>query len=154
MSTAVIWIIIGIVLIITELLATSVLAVFLGIGAIVTGLLLTFGIIESTSAQYMVFGVVSLIMLFTARGKLKQWFNGYIANKDQHGTVFTKDLGERVIVHKDFKQGTGRVVLNGVQWDAQSEDDLKKGDVAYVIKNEGIHLTVTKNEPVDITESN
>ncbi|RUO38346.1 peptidase [Aliidiomarina shirensis] len=149
MSAAVIWIIIGIILIITELLATSVVAVFLGIGAIVTGILLQFGLIESTTAQFLVFGLVSLIMLFTARGKLKRWFNGYIANKDEHGTVFTKDIGERVVVHQDFHQGTGRVVLNGVQWDARSEDDLKKGDIAYVVKNEGIHLTVTRKEPLN-----
>ncbi|RUO22386.1 peptidase [Aliidiomarina iranensis] len=150
MTAAVIWIVIGVILIITELLATSVVAVFLGIGAIVTGVLLKIGLIESTAAQYLVFGVVSLTTLFLARGKLQSWFNGYIANKDEHGTEFKKDLGERVTVHQDFHQGSGRVILNGVQWDARSEDELKKGDVAYVTKNEGIHLTVTKTKPLNL----
>lgn len=151
MSAALVWIIIGVVLIITELMATSIIAVFLGIGAIVTGLLLQAGIIESTAAQYLVFSIVSLIMLLTARGKMTRWFHGFTADRGEHGTVFTKDLGERVTVHSDFNQGAGRVILNGVQWDARSEEDLKQGDVAYVIKNEGIHLTVASRKP--ITES-
>lgn len=148
MSAALVWIIIGVVLIITELMATSIIAVFLGIGAIVTGLALQAGIIESTSAQYLVFGIVSLTMLLTARGKMKRWFHGFTADRGEHGTVFTKDLGERVTVHADFQQGVGRVILNGVQWDARSNEDLKKGDVAYVVKNEGIHLTVASRKPI------
>ncbi|RUO21663.1 NfeD family protein [Aliidiomarina haloalkalitolerans] len=146
MSSALIWIIIGVVLIISELLATSVIAVFLGIGAIVTGILLQFGIIESSSAQYIVFGSVSLIMLLTARGKFKRWFRGYTANAGEHGMVFQKDLGERVTVHTTFVNGAGRVVLNGVQWDAYSDDALEKGDVAWVERNEGIKLKVTKTK--------
>lgn len=148
MSAAIIWIIIGVVLIISELLATSVVAVFLGIGAIVTGLALQLGLIESTTAQYTVFGVVSLVMLFTARGKFKRLFKGFIADKDEHGMVFSKDIGERVTVHSDFQQGAGRVLLNGVQWEARSDEPLKQGDIAYVVKNEGIHLTVATRKPV------
>lgn len=152
MGSALVWIVIGVVLIISELLATSVIAVFLGIGAIVTGLALALGLIESTASQYTVFGVVSLIMLLVARGKFKQLFNGYIANKGEHGTAFAKDIGVRVKVYEDFDQGAGRVILNGVQWDALSDEMLKQGDVAYVVKNEGIHLTVSSKKPELVAE--
>ncbi|PTB85609.1 peptidase, partial [Pseudidiomarina aestuarii] len=50
MSVALIWIIIGVLLILSELLLTSVIAVFLGIGAIVTGLLLNWGLIDSSAS--------------------------------------------------------------------------------------------------------
>ena len=147
MSTTMIWIIIGVLLILTELMATSIVAVFLGLAAIVVGILLHFGLIESASMQYSVFGIVSLLLLFTARGRFKSWFVGYTADSDTQPSSFSQDIGDRVTVLLDFQQGQGRVVLNGVQWDAHSNDTLKAGDVAWVIANKGIHLEVAANKP-------
>ncbi|MCT8127515.1 MAG: NfeD family protein [Alishewanella aestuarii] len=144
MSTAMIWIIIGVALILSELLATSIVAVFLGLAAIVVGVLLQLGWIESASTQYTVFGIVSLVLLFTARGRFKRWFVGFTADKGEHPSRFTEDIGDTATVLADFQHGRGRVVLNGVQWDAQSSDELKAGDLARVVANEGIHLTVVK----------
>ena len=139
-----IWIIVGIVLILTELLATSIVAVFLGIAAIIVGILLHLGLIESASAQYSVFGVISLVLLFTARGRFKRWFVGYTADSNEHPSTLRQDIGDRVTVLTDFQQGQGRVLLNGVQWDAQSNDDLKAGEVAHVKANQGILLVVSR----------
>ncbi|MBR9906612.1 MAG: NfeD family protein [Gammaproteobacteria bacterium] len=144
MSIALIWIVIGVLLIVSELLLTSVVAVFLGIGAIVTGLLLHWGVIDDIAIQFAVFGTVSLLSLVFARGRIKQWFTGYTADSDESKPNFQRDIGARVTVVKTFKHGAGRVVLNGVQWDAFSEDDLQQGDTAWVVANEGIQLTVQK----------
>lgn len=147
MTTATWWIIIGIVLVISELLATSIIAVFLGVAAIVTGLALHFGLIETVAAQYTVFALLSAAFLLTARGKFKRWFSGFtVDGTSEHGTVFKKDIGERVIVHTDFENGSGRVILNGVQWDALSDEPLKKGDVAWVASHQGIKLTVSSKK--------
>jgi membrane protein implicated in regulation of membrane protease activity len=139
-----IWIIIGVVLILSELLATSIVAVFLGLAAIIVGVLLQLGWIESASAQYSIFGIVSLLLLFTARGRFKRWFVGFTADKGEHPSRFTEDIGDTVTVLTDFQQGQGRVVLNGVQWDARSTDELKAGELARVVSNQGIHLTVVR----------
>lgn len=147
MDIATIWIIIGVVLILSELLATSIVAVFLGIAAIIVGLLLHFGVIESYSMQYLLFGVLSLVLLFSARGRFKRWFVGYTADSTEQPSRFAEDIGNRVSVHSDFIQGAGRVVLNGVQWDAESNDDLKAGDVAWVVANHGIKLVVSATKP-------
>lgn len=146
MSTAIIWIIIGVVLILTELLATSIVAVFLGLAAIVVGILLHFGLIESASAQYTVFGLVSLLLLFTARGRFKRWFVGYTADSNEQPSTLSQDIGDRVTVLTDFQQGQGRVLLNGVQWDASSNDELKAGELAWVTANQGIHLQVAREK--------
>ena len=146
MSTAIIWIIIGVVLILTELLATSIVAVFLGLAAIVVGILLHFGLIESASAQYTVFGLVSLLLLFTARGRFKSWFFGYTADSNEQPSTLSQDIGDRVTVLTDFQQGQGRVLLNGVQWDASSNDELKAGELAWVTANQGIHLQVAREK--------
>lgn len=147
MNIAIVWIIVGIALILSELLATSIIAVFIGIGAITTGILLWAGVIESLTWQMLVFGLVSLSTLLLARKRLKGWFVGGSVDQGAGSMDFQKDLGERVTVESDFNQGAGRVILNGVAWDALSDDDLKAGDVAWVVANEGIRLTVSRNKP-------
>lgn len=148
MDIATLWIIVGIVLILTELLATSIIAVFFGIAAIVVGLLLHFGFIHSYSTQFLIFGVLSLALLLGVRGQFKRWFVGYTADSNEQPSQFSQDIGSRVTVHTDFINGAGRVVLNGVQWDAESADALKAGDVAWVVANQGIKLNVSANKPV------
>jgi membrane protein implicated in regulation of membrane protease activity len=147
MSAAFVWIVIGIILILSELLATSIVAVFIGVGALLTGVLLHFGVIESLTLQLVVFGVTSLGTLIVARKRFQQWFGGFSMDQGEAHTQFRQDLGERVIVEKDFINGGGRVKLNGVSWDALSNDELKKGDVAWVTANEGIRLSVSKQRP-------
>ncbi|MHA7879843.1 MAG: NfeD family protein [Saccharospirillum sp.] len=149
MSAAFVWIVIGIILILSELLATSIVAVFIGVGALLTGVLLHFGVIESLTLQLVVFGVTSLGTLIVARKRFHQWFGGFSMDQGEAHTQFRQDLGERVIVEKDFVHGSGRVKLNGVSWDALSDDELKQGDVAWVVANEGIRLSVTKQRPAE-----
>jgi hypothetical protein len=153
MSIALIWILVGVALIISELLLTSVVAVFLGIGAIVTGLLIHWGLVDDLAMQFAIFGIVSLVSLLLARGRIKRWFTGYTADEDETKPNFQRDIGARVTVVKAFNHGAGRVVLNGVQWDAFSEDDLQVGDTAWVVANEGIQLTVQK-ERIQSKENN
>lgn len=147
MGVAVIWITIGVLLILSELIATSVVAVFFGVAAIVVGLLVQFGWIEAASLQFLLFGVISLVLLFTARGRCKRWFVGYTADNNEQPSKLKQDIGNRVVVHSDFTQGAGRVVLNGVQWDARSDDLLHAGEVAWVVDNDGIHLKVSATKP-------
>ncbi|PTY37890.1 peptidase [Saccharospirillum sp. MSK14-1] len=144
---AIIWIVVGILLILSELLATSVVAVFIGLGALVTGILLWLGWIDSLTWQLLTFSIVSLGSLVVARRRLKAWFGGFTTDQGESHSAFRQDLGERVTVEHDFNQGAGRVILNGVAWDALSDDDLKAGDVAWVVANEGIRLTVSRQRP-------
>ncbi|MDP5135109.1 NfeD family protein [Rheinheimera baltica] len=147
MNIATLWIIVGIVLILSELMATSIVAVFFGIAAIIVGLLLNIGVIESYSTQFMLFGVLSLVLLFSTRSHFKRWFVGYTADSNEQPSRFADDIGSRVNVHTDFTQGAGRVVLNGVQWDAESSDALHAGDIAWVVANHGIKLVVSATKP-------
>ncbi|CUS48993.1 MAG: Membrane protein implicated in regulation of membrane protease activity [Idiomarinaceae bacterium HL-53] len=146
MSAGIIWIVIAIILIISELLATSIVAVFLGIGALVTGILLQLNMIESTTEQFLVFSIVTIVSLLLARNRLKNWFMGFTKDQTDQQSKFQEELGERVVVQSTFVNGAGRVVLNGVQWDARSEDKLEKDDIAWVVKHDGIHLTVAKHK--------
>src|SRR5690606_15445128 len=121
-----IWIALGLLLILSELMATSVVAVFLGLGALVTGIFLHLGWVNSLSVQLMLFSGTSLLTLLLARRRLKNIFVGQTLTPQQHSAFFTQSIGERVTVTQDFEKGAGRVELNGVHWDAYSNEPLKK----------------------------
>lgn len=147
MSISLVWILVGLILIVSELLATSVIAVFFGIAAIVVGVLLQLGLIESMAAQFTIFGVISLSTLLLARGKFQRWFKGYTADASEGKPDFQQDIGARGIVVDDFVHGSGRVTINGVRWTAFCDEDLKSGDAVWVASNNGIELTVTRQKP-------
>ena len=149
MDSALIWVIAGILLVLSELLATSIIAVFFGFSAIIVGLLLWAGIIESPEAQLVIFGVLSLVLLFTARAKLRRALVGDLADKDDSHHTFRENLGQRAVAVTDFSSGQGRIRLNGVQWLAlaASGEEISSGDTVWIIANEGIQLTVSKAPP-------
>lgn len=146
MTPPLIWIILGIVLILSELVATSIIAVFLGIGALATGGLVFFGLLEGLALQLWVFSGISLLSLIVARRRLKQFFVGGTIQKNQQSNFLQQAIGQRVEVVSNFEQGRGRVKLNGVQWTAYSEEALKKGDTAWIAHNEGIELYITSKK--------
>lgn len=150
MSVSLVWILIGLLLIVSELMATSVIAVFFGIAAIVVGLLLQLGLIESMAAQFTVFAVISLLTLLLARGKFQRWFKGHTADASEGKPDFQHDIGARGIVVDDFVHGSGRITINGVRWKAFCDEDLKSGDAVWVASNNGIELTVTRNKPGNV----
>src|SRR5690606_28512825 len=121
-------------------MATSIVAVFFGIAAIVVGLLLNFGLIDSYSMQFLLFVVLSLLLLYTVRDDFNCWFVGSTADCTDLPSCFFVDIGLRVTVHSDFNQGVGRVLLHGVQWDGESAENLDAGDVARVVANHVIKL--------------
>ncbi len=149
MTAALLWILVGIVLIITELLVTGIVAVFFGIAAIITGLLLQIGLIEALALQYTVFGVISAATLVLARKRMTRWFKGNTKDSTETSPSFQQDIGERATVIDDFHRGNGRVTLNGVSWTASSDEDLKSGEAVWVIANEGIRLTVSRVRPTN-----
>jgi membrane protein implicated in regulation of membrane protease activity len=149
MTAALLWMLVGIVLIITELLVTGIVAVFFGIAAIITGLLLQFGLIETLAMQYASFGIISVATLVLARKRMTHWFRGNTKDKTEQSPSFQQDIGERATVINDFQHGCGRVTLNGVSWTASSAEELKAGEPVWVISNEGIRLTVSRERPTN-----
>lgn len=153
MTPPLVWIILGLFLILTELIATSIIAVFLGIGALATGCLLYLGLIDTPTMQLLVFSAVSLLSLLIARRRLKEFFVGKTIQKNQTSNFLQQAVGQRVKAVTNFEQGAGRVELNGVQWTAYSEEELQKGDTAWITHNDGIELYVASKKPIDITNN-
>ncbi|WP_111640752.1 NfeD family protein [Marinimicrobium alkaliphilum] len=141
------WILIGLVLLISELFAPGLIAIFFGIGALIVGLLVAVGVLDSLASQLVVFSLLSLAALFGLRRQCKRWMHGGVFGRSSKNLDDTGFVGTRVKVLSDFVQGTGTVQLHGAKWDAESDEPLKAGDAAWVLRNKGIQLTVSGQAP-------
>ncbi|QKT03789.1 NfeD family protein [Ectothiorhodospiraceae bacterium 2226] len=92
MNTEMIWIVVGILLILAELVATQVVAVFIGIAAIEVGLLMLTGVVEAPAAQFAGFAVLSVVLLFATRRHLKNMLVGAVADERDAPFGFTRTL--------------------------------------------------------------
>lgn len=140
------WLLFGLALLASEFFVPGLIAAFFGIGALIVGLLTLLGLVETTSAQLILFAALSLLALFGLRRHFKRWLQGSeedLASGDQDDAGF---IGARVEVLTDFSDGFGDVLLNGAKWDAESSEPLRAGEHARVVDHRGIVLKVTRQQ--------
>lgn len=141
------WLLLGLLLLVSEFFVPGLIAAFFGIGALVVGLLTMLGIIESTGVQLTLFAVISLVALFVLRRQCQRWLKGTEGDKSLADLDDAGFMGARVEVLADFQDGVGDVLLNGSKWDAESDEPLRAGDVAWVQDHKGIVLKVGIRRP-------
>jgi inner membrane protein len=140
MSQPLIWAIVGVVLIITEILSTTFVLVFFGIGALLVALLLFVGIVIGIKFQLVVFATSSLCLLAVMRKFLKKRFAG------SHDMV-PDYINKIVPVSKDILPGEeGNITYRGSEWIAFSDHSeiIKIGEKVRVIGIDGIRLKVER----------
>jgi len=135
-----IWLVFGIVLILTELMATSVIMVFFGAGALIVAALTLAGVTTSISAQVGVFAISSLALLLLARKHLRKVFVGkYGTSAAQNNSSF---VGMTTRISDVTEYGDMKVVVNGASWKALHEAPLPVGTPVRVTAVEGIAMRV------------
>lgn len=140
MDPAIIWFLIGLVLIIAELMVPGVILVFIGVAAWIVAILAWCGV-ESFSIQMWVFGLVSIGLVVFARRYVKDWFRGSETTAEGH--LDEEFVGKIVTVLESIEPGDfGKVELKGAQWIAFSEVSLAAGSKAEVIARDNITLEV------------
>lgn len=140
------WLLLGLLLLVSELFIPGLVAAFFGIGALVVGVLTLLGVIESTSAQLICFALISLVALFGLRKHCQRWLKGAEGDRSLTDLDDAGFIGARVQVMDDFVDGVGDVLLNGSKWDAESADALLAGEHAWVIDHHGIVLKVSRQQ--------
>ena len=118
-----VWLLFGIALIVLELLLTTFISLFFGLGALVTALALTLGLPAGGWPVWSVFLGSSVLLLFGARARFKQYFVGdEFAEGDSE--LDAGLLGQRVQYVSGFtteQPGEGLVQFRGSNWQARSE---------------------------------
>lgn len=133
-----IWIMAGAVFLIVELFTTSFFALFLGIGSFVTAFLVWMGLIDSSTAQLLVFGIFSALSTLIFRNKIKSTFQ-------KSSTGYHEFVGDKVRVVKTIMpfQG-GKVFYRGAEWSSYAADNqqFEEGEYVTIKKVDGISLIV------------
>jgi inner membrane protein len=144
-TPASIWILIGVWLILSEFALPGVIAVFFGMAALLVGLLLFLNVPLDLPGQIFLFGVLGVALLLVARRRFTPWLKG----KSETGGVGSEVLpvGTRATAQADFVQGLGVVILNGVRWNAESQDAIRAGDPVWLTGRQGLILRVSATPP-------
>lgn len=137
-----IWFIVGLALLLTELFAPSLVLMFFGLGAwIVTVLYLLFKI--SFPTQLIVFAASSIVLLVFLRKKLKPVFLGYVSSEQDSGQNIDDFFGkEAVVVIRIEPNKPGKVEFKGVAWDAVSDESIDVDSRVKIIDRSGLKLKV------------
>jgi membrane protein implicated in regulation of membrane protease activity len=135
------WMILGILLLATELFAIDAqfYLVFLGAGALVVGLGMLTGLDLPVWLQWVTFAVVSLVFMFTVRRKL------YDKLRVAPRKIGPEAVGQTVQITQELPPGRScRAEFRGTTWKAVNVDDvtLPAGSMARIDLVDGLTLRV------------
>lgn len=135
------WMVLGAVLLGAELFAIDAqfYLVFLGVSAALVGLASLLGIVMPEWAQWLAFGVLSLISFFTFRKSLYQKIHGGVVGYRESLT------GETISISQELAAGAeARIEYRGTKWTARNVGSkaIASGSRAVVVRAEGLTLHV------------
>lgn len=137
-----VFIALGGILLIIELLGTGGYSLWSGISAFIVGLI-AWIIPLSWPILWILFAIFTLITAYV----WWVWLKKHGGDKAEKGTLNQpqKDLiGIRTIVVEPIKNGYGRVKIKDGTWSAQSEEDMEIGAKVTVVAVDGIMLKVVR----------
>lgn len=136
LSAAVLWAILGIVLLIAEIFTMSFFMVFFGIGAVVVALLKTLGF-NHLPLEIITFTMLGVGGIFVFRKKMVQSFS--------EQNQMSLDQNQKITLSSDLPaRGSAQVYYQGSTWTAVNESgsNFKKGDEVVILRTESIKLIV------------
>ncbi len=142
MHPGIIWLVAGLALLILELFTTTFFLMWIGAAALVTALAALW--VHATWAQWLIFAVVSTVLLLATRG-LARSIHGRVtvpSNVDQ----IVGQIGV-VLEAVDPDENTGRIRIGSDEWRARSEARIPQGVRARVERVQGTTLWVAQIFP-------
>lgn len=137
-SGEMLWVTLGIILLITEMIAPGAYLMFLGAAAIFTGLL-GFALPLSLPLQLFIFALSSIASVYIA----KRWFDVYpiLSSAPLLNARIAQMIGQTVEVVVPIEDGVGRVKVGDSVW-AASGPDAAVGARVRIVGAEGNQLSV------------
>jgi membrane protein implicated in regulation of membrane protease activity len=143
MTAAVIWLIMGLVLVSAEVLSGEFVLLMLGGGAFVAAIAALLGLPVLGSA--IVFGVASVLLLFAVRPALRRRLDRGMVSHAMNTRALVG--GSAVVVARVDSQG-GRVKIGGEVWSAKALDgrEIEPGAHVTVVNIEGATAMVVSKD--------
>jgi len=141
MHPALMWMIAGLALLITELVAGSFFLMWIGAGALLTALLAVF--LPATWVQWLFFALASLVLLLATRPLARKLHGGVTlpSNVDS-----LKGLEGLVLEEINPRLNTGRIRVRSDEWRARSAAVIAPGTHVII---DGIEGTTLQVHPAD-----
>jgi inner membrane protein len=137
-SPALVWAMVGLLLLIAELATVSFILCFIGLGALIVALTTSLGVTPTFQGQLIVFTISSLMLLLLLRKTAKKLFAG-------HADAPPDYLGEKVKVIRAIPAGgEGAIQYRGSDWIAFSgvSQSIPEGAFVQIEAIEGIRVKV------------
>lgn len=137
------WLIAFIAFIGIELVTMGLTSVWFGLGALVALVASLLG--APLYVQLILFVVVSTVVLVFVRPFALKYVN---QNPEKTNVEAMAGKTGKVIVQINNIEGTGNILVEGLEWTARTEDDsiLNVGDLVTVVRVEGVKAIVKKKE--------
>ena len=132
--SSLVWLILLIAFVVVEALTVSLVSIWFAAGAVAA--LIVSGFTSSWLVQFAVFAVVSAVALAATRPLVKKRMTAR-----RVPTNADINVGRKVLVEVT-PDVTGRVRLDGVDWNARSEQTIPAGSLCVVLSVDGATLTV------------
>lgn len=134
----IIWLLVIFVLSFIEVITVNLITIWFIASAIVS-LIVSF-FVDSFVIQFMIFGVLGIVLLLTTGKYLKKIFD-----TEEARTNADRVIGMKGIVTEEIKKNTiGEVKVDGKRWSAISDKTIKVDEEVVVEKIDGVKLVVKK----------
>lgn len=135
-----VWFALIFVFIIIEAITLNLVTIWFAFGSICA--YITSYFTENIIIQLIVFTVVSTVSLLLTKPFVEKYIK-----KNKESTNFDRIIGQIGIVTKEIKKhDSGRVKIDGKDWMAISEKNIKEGMEVEILKIEGAKIIVRKKE--------
>jgi membrane protein implicated in regulation of membrane protease activity len=129
------WVVLGLVLIITEMIVPTFFIIFLGLSALIVAVTTLLGFSDSLASQLLVFAIASVLLMLLLRGKLKKAISADEMQPDYMGQLAT--VTETIVPGRE-----GKVSYRGSVWPAVCESEIMKDSLVVIVGREGLCLKV------------
>ena len=147
LSPSLIWFIVGVVFLISEMLAPGFVLIFFTAGSWIVGLSILLFKFNMTT-QLIVFIVSSLILLFSLRKYAVKIFRGDITEQ-LDGAYAESTIGKSAIVTKAIKPGIpGQIKMMGSFWRAVSDNEINEGRSVVIERKDSDEGLTFKVKPL------
>ena len=139
-----IWIIGGLLLVLSEFAVPGFVVCFFGASAMAVGVLTWVFPAMGTGAKLLIFGLGGLVLLLGCRRYMPKAFQG---DRKLRGDNPDDDelAGSRAVVAEDIGADMpGKVDFRGSLWTARAEEPLPKGTAVVVVRRDNIELVVRR----------
>ncbi|RRB00739.1 NfeD family protein [Larkinella rosea] len=146
------WVLLGILFLIAELLSVSFVFAFLSVGAFITALATVLGVTPDLENQLFCFAAVTVLTLLMGRKPLRRWFDSRTRKQE-----YVESVGDKATVTETIPaSGEGRIFYRGTEWAAVSENDesIMAGKPVVIRRMEGSRAVVLLMNNEQLTMKN